>query len=248
MISYAENRRNRFVILTTPIGKTPTDAVKWIRNTAQYNSSYAALYYPWVKITDPITNDKRTITIPPDGFIAGVYSRTDRTRNVGKAPAGINDGKLLGIQGLEYNLDKEERKVVSPARINVLIDTPQTGRCVWGTRTTSRDAEWIYVPVRRLFMFCEQSIYNSLFWAVFENNGPGLWAKIKAQGDGFFSTIFRDGYLKGKNPSDAFRIVVDESNNPTESIDLGLLTVDYYIAPNKPAEFVRLRFQQKVNQ
>ena len=247
LISYGEVNKNRFAILTTPIGTTPTNAVRFVRVTAGYNTSYAALYYPWVKIYDPITDDGRLLTVPPDGFVAGVYSRTDKNRNVGKAPAGINDGKLLGARGLERIVNKGERDVIYPARVNPLADSPQTGRCVWGARTLSKDAEWLYVNVRRLFMFCEQSVYNASFWTVFENNGPGLWAKMKAQGDGFFMNIFRDGYLAGETPAQAWFIKIDSENNPQSAIDAGLLTADYYIAPNKPAEFVRLRFQQKVN-
>jgi phage tail sheath protein FI len=245
LISYAEVSKNRFVILTTPIATEPTDAVKFVRNTAKYNTSYAAIYYPWVKIYDPIANDGRNVTIPPDGHIAGVYARTDINRNVGKAPAGINDGVLLGITGLERVLNKGERDVLYPARINPLVSSPQTGLAVWGARTLSRDAEWLYIQIRRLFMFCEQSIYNASFWIVFENNGPALWQRMKAQGDGFFLGLFRDGYLAGASPDQAFQVVVDSSNNPQEAIDQGIVTADYYIAGNKPAEFVRLRFQQK---
>ena len=246
LFAYAEGRKDRFIITTTAMGVTPTDAVKWVRNTAQYNTSYGALYYPWVKIEDPIANDGRGMLIPPDGFVAGVFARTDVNRNVGKAPAGINEGKLIGAIGLERNLDKGERDVVYPARINPLVSTPQTGRAVWGARTLSYDPEWKYTQVRRLFIFCEKSIYNSSFWACFENNGPGLWGKMKAQGDGFFLNIFNDGYLAGNSPSEAWFIKADGDNNPQEAIDAGLLTVDYFIAPNKPAEFIRLRFQQRV--
>lgn len=247
LIAFAEDNKNRFIILTTPIATTPADAIKFVRNTAAYNTSYASIYYPWVKIYDPITNDGRTVTVPPDGFVAGVFSRTDTNRNVSKAPAGINEGKLLGTVGLERILNKGERNTLYPVRINPLASSPQTGRAVWGARTLSFDAEWIYTQVRRLFMFCEQSVYNSSFWIVFENNGPGLWAKVKAQGEGFFGNLFRDGYFAGATASEAYFIKCDADNNPQSAIDVGLFTADYYIAPNKPAEFVRLRFQQKIS-
>jgi phage tail sheath protein FI len=247
LIAYAETLSNRYIVLTTPIGTTPADAKKFVRNTAQYNTSFASLYYPWVKIYDPIANDGRNLVVPPDGFVAGVFSRTDNSRNVGKTPAGLTDGKLNGITGLERILDKGERDLVYPHRINPLASSPQTGLAVWGGRTLSRDAEWLNVNARRLFMFCEQSMYDASFWIPFENNGPSLWARVKKQGEGFFLRLFRDGYFRGASPDEAFAIVCDESNNPTESVDAGYLIVDYYIAPNKPAEFVRLRFQQKVS-
>lgn len=246
LIAYAEGRKDRMVILTTAVGTSVLDAVKFVRKTAQYNTSYAALYYPWVTIADPLTTDNRPLNVPPDGFIAGVYARTDTDKNVGKAPAGITDGRMVGAIGLERVLSKGERDVLYPARINPIVSSPQTGIAVWGARTLSKDAEWLYVNVRRLFMFCEKSITNASYWVVFENNGPATWSRMKAQGDGFFLTIFRDGYLKGTTPSEAYKIVIDESNNPTENIDAGILTADYYLAANKPAEFVRLRFQQKV--
>jgi phage tail sheath protein FI len=246
LFSYAENREDIFVIAATALGVDPSDAEKWIRNTAQYNTSYGALYYPWVKIEDPIAADGRGLNIPPDGFIAGVYARTDSNRNVGKSPGGIEDGKILGAIGLERDLDKGERDLLYPARINPLVSTAQTGRAVWGVRTLSYDAEWRYINARRLFIFCKKSVYNASFWTVFENNGAGLWSRMKAQGDGFFLNLFRDNYFAGETPAEAFFIQIDEENNPQEAIDAGLLTADYYIAPNKPAEFVRIRFQQKV--
>lgn len=247
LISYAETTKNRFVILTTPISTTPADAKKFVRSTAQYNTSYAGLYYPWVKIYDPIADDGRNLVVPPDGFVAGVYARTDTNRNVGKTPAGQSDGKLNGVTGLERILKKSDRDLVYPHRINPLISTVQTGLAVWGGRTLSLDAEWLNVNARRLFMFCEQSMYDASFWVPFENNGPALWAKYKKQAEGFFLRLYRDGYFRGTSPSEAFAIVVDSTNNPTDSVDAGFLIVDFYIAPNKPAEFIRLRFQQKVN-
>ena len=248
LIAYAEGRptvRNRMIILTTPIGTTPADAKKFVRNTAQYNTSYAALYYPWVKIYDPIANDGRNLTVPPDGFVAGVYARTDTNRNVGKTPAGQSDGKLNGVTGVERILNKGERDLVYPHRINPIASSPQTGIAVWGGRTLSRDAEWLNVNARRLFMFCQQSISDASFWIPFENNGPALWTRVKKQGEGFLLRLFRDGYLRGASPSEAFAIVCDDTNNPANEVDAGLLTVDYYLAPNKPAEFVKLRWQQR---
>ena len=246
MIAYAENRKNKFVILTTPLGTTPQNAVVFVRSTAQYNTKQAALYYPWVKIADPIANDGRGLNIPPDGFVAGVYARTDIRRNVGKAPAGINEGKIVGAIGLERTLDKGERDILYPARINPIITSTATGRAIWGARTLSKNAEWIYVQAVRLFMFCEQSILDASYWKAFENNGPGLWAKSKAQGSGFLLNLFNDSYFAGATPSEAYFIKIDGENNPQSAIDAGILTEDYYLAPNKPGEFVRLRFQQKV--
>lgn len=246
LIAYSENRKDVFTILATAVGVTPTGAKKWLRNTAQYNTSYAALYYPWVTIADPLTDDNRPLNVPPDGFIAGVFSRTDANRNVGKAPAGINEGKLNGCIGLERVLEKTERDILYPARINPLMASAQTGRAVWGARTLSLDAEWKYIQTRRLFMYSEKSIENASWWVVFENNGPATWARMLAQGNSLFMSMFRDGYLKGDTPADAFKIVIDETNNTEDVIDSGFIIADYYLAGNKPGEFIRLRHQQLV--
>jgi len=248
LLAFAELKGNRFAVLSSAVGMEPVELAAWVKSTASYNSSYGALYYPWVKIYDPIADNGRTINVPPDGCVAGVYARTDKIRNVGKAPAGIVDGKLQGIVGLERDLDKGERDILYPARVNSLVSTTNTGKCILGARTLSLDKEWKYVNARRLFQFCEQSVYLNLFWVMFENNGHGLWGKIKVQEDGFFSTLFTNGYFAGKEPSEAYLIVCDESNNPQSSINAGFVIVDHYIAPNKPGEFVRLRFRQKVNQ
>jgi len=246
LIAYCENRKDRFAILGTAESLTPSAAKKWIQKTAQYNTSYAALYYPWVTIADPLTTDSRPLNVPPGGFIAGVFARTDNQRNVGKAPAGINDGKLLGCIGLERVLEKGERDILYPVRINPLVASAQTGRAVWGQKTLSLDAEWGRVQARRLFIFLEKSIENASYWVVFENNGPPTWSRMLSQGNGFFSTLFRDGYFKGTTPSEAFKIVIDETNNTPDVIDQHILIADYYAAPNKAGEFIRLRFQQKL--
>jgi phage tail sheath protein FI len=246
LIAYCAGRGDRFAILGTASNLTPSAAKKWLTKTAQYNTSYAALYYPWVTISDPLTDDGRPLNVPPGGFIAGVFARTDAQRNVGKAPAGINDGQLLGCIGLERVLEKGERDILYPVRINPLVASAQTGRAVWGQKTLSLDAEWSRVQARRLFIFLEKSIENASYWVVFENNGPATWARMLAQGNGFFTALFRDGYFKGDTPAEAFKIVIDETNNPQSVIDQYMIIADYYAAPNKAGEFIRLRFAQKL--
>lgn len=235
---------DRFIILTVPKGSSATEAVDWFRNRLVRFSNYAALYWPWINIADPLV-DGRKLTMPPLGHIAGIYARTDVTRNVGKAPGGTIDGALNFLTGLETNPTQGERDVVYPNRINPLISSPQTGLAVWGVRTISQDSTWKYVNSRRLFMFLEKSIFNSTFWIVFENNGPGLWVRIKAQITGFLLALFNDGYFAGTTPDQAFFVTVDETNNSSATIDQGQVIIDVGVAVNKPAEFVRFRFQQK---
>ena len=249
LLDYAELRASmpqggdRFIILTTRKGLDPQEAVDWLRYSLARSSDYAAVYWPWVKVADPLSNN-RPLVMPPLGHIAGVYARTDNNRNVGKTPAGTVDGALTFLTGLEYVATQGERDLVYPNKINPLIQSTQTGIAVWGGRTISIQAQWRYVNARRLFMFLEKSVYNDTFWIVFENNGPGLWGRIKTQLDSFLFNLFNDGYFKGANPQQAYFVVVDDTNNTAASQDAGQVLVDLGAAANKPAEFARFRFAQ----
>ena len=252
LLDYADQREalpsggDRFIILTVPKGSNPQDAVDWFRYDLKRMSKWAALYWPWVRVADPLSNN-RPLTMPPMGHVAGVYARTDNTRNVGKSPGGTVDGALRYLLGLEYESVQGERDLVYPNKINPLISSPQTGLAVWGVRTISPTSEWRYINARRLFMFLEKSVFEATHWIVFENNGPGLWTRIKAQVEGFLKSLYNENYFAGNSPAQAFFVIVDETNNPQETIDAGQVIIDVGVAPNKPAEFVRFRFQQKTS-
>lgn len=250
LLDYAAARANqpsggdRFIILTVPIGSDAQEAVDWFRFDLGRFSKFAALYWPHIRVADPLANG-RPLTIPPLGHIAGVYARTDITRNVGKAPGGTVDGALNFLISLESEPTQGERDFVYPNKVNPLISSPQTGLAVWGVRTIAIESEWRYINARRLFMFLEKSIYNATGWIVFENNGTQLWARIKGQLDGFMNNLFNEGLFFGNSPSAAFFVIVDESNNDADSINAGQVIIDVGAAPNRPAEFVRFRFSQK---
>ena len=235
---------DRFIILTTPMGSNPQEAVDWLRYSLGRSSDYAAVYWPWVKVADPLANG-RPMTMPALGHIAGIYARTDSVKNVGKTPAGTVDGQLAFLLGLEYVATQGERDLVYPNKVNPLISSPQTGLAVWGGRTISNRSEWRYINARRLFMFLEKSIYNETFWAVFENNGPSLWSRLGTQIGGFLHSLFTQGYFAGANTKQAYFVVCDSSNNLAVTVDQGQVIMDVGVAPNKPAEFVRIRFAQK---
>jgi phage tail sheath protein FI len=247
VISWAENRKDRFFIMDPASALTPQEVLDYRQVDGNYNTSYAALYYPWVTVPDP-TADNRPADIPPSGHVAGVYARTDQNRNVGKAPAGLNDGKLVTILGVERELSKGERDILNPASINAIVDSPQTGRAVWGARTLEKAGDFLYINVRRLFMFVEKSVFLATHWAVFENNNSALRAKIRMSLNGFLLTLHDAGYFAGTVPADSFNVVCDESNNPPHLVAAGQLICDVYLAPNKPGEFIRFRFSQLVNQ
>ena len=252
LLDYADTRAalpsggDRYIVLSTPNSLTAQQAADWFTFDLNRFSNYAAIYWPWVKVVDPILNNRER-AIPPLGHVAGIYARTDTTRNVGKSPGGTVDGALKFLARLEREPTLGDRDHVYPRRINPLISSPQTGLAVWGVRQISNESDWKYISARRLFMFLEKSVYNSTFWIVFENNGPALWARIKAQIEGFLSNLFTQGYFAGTTPSEAYMVVVDESNNSAASIALGQVNIDIGVAVNKPAEFVTFRFTQLTN-
>lgn len=250
LLDYAELRAtmpqggDRYIILTVPRASTAQEAVDWLRYDLGRYSKYAALYWPWVKVADPLS-DNRPMLMPALAHIAGVYARTDANRNVGKAPGGTVDGALKFLLGLETIPSQGERDLVYPSRINPLISSVQTGLAVWGVRQISNESDWKYINARRLFMFLEKSVFQSTFWIVFESNGPALWSKIKQQLESFFANLFSQGYFAGASPSQAYFIICDDTNNTQATIDAGQVIIDIGVAPNKPAEFVRFRFTQK---
>jgi phage tail sheath protein FI len=245
MIDYAEDRQDIFALLATPQGFGAQDAKDFKLITFGRKSKYAAMYWPWIKVADP-TGGPGTITMPPVAHVAGVIARTDNTRNVGKAPGGTVDGALRFLVGLESKPDKGERDTVYPARINPLIDTPQTGMAVWGVRTMSPTNDiFRYINAVRLFQFVEKSTFNSTQFAVFENINTGLFNQLKTGMDSFLNGLFNSGHFAGDNPSQAYFVVVDGTNNTPDTINQGKVIVDVGIAPNRPAEFVVFRFAQK---
>jgi phage tail sheath protein FI len=242
-IDYAEARKDAFIILATPAGTSAQEVVDYVRITLNRPTKYAAMYWPWIKVADPLNNN-RTLLVPPLAHVAGCIARTDINRNVGKAPAGTVDGALRFLTGLELNPDKGEMNTVYPARVNPLINTPQTGMVIWGSRTLSSDSSWRNINASRLFMFVEKSTFNATHWVIFESISTGLYSRVKTQLDGFLNNLYSQGYFAGRSPAEAYYIVCDRSNNPTSVVDAGQVVVDIGIAPNKPAEFLRLRFAQ----
>ena len=220
------------------IGVTGTDA----RN--------AALYFPRVVMSDP-ERDRQLDTFVPCGIIAGVMARTDAQRGVWKAPAGM-DAALTGVQGLQANLNDQENGQLNPLGINCLRSFPVTGRVVWGARTlrgADRLAdEYKYVPVRRLALFLEESLYRGTQWVVFEPNDEPLWAQIRLNVGAFMHNLFRQGAFQGKTPREAYLVKCDKETTTQTDINLGIVNVLVGFAPLKPAEFVIIRIQQLAGQ
>ncbi|HEV2860972.1 MAG TPA: phage tail sheath subtilisin-like domain-containing protein [Pyrinomonadaceae bacterium] len=208
-----------------------------------FNSSFGALYYPWIKIFDPLQG--KVVPFPPSCSVAGIYSATDVSRGVHKAPAGIVEGRLKTAVGLERDVTKGEQDILNPNGINVIRNFPDSGLVVWGARTVSADPEWRYVNVRRLFLFLEESIDEGTQWVVFEPNDPVLWARIVQNVSAFLRIQWLEGKLVGLKEEEAFFVKCDEETNPPESVDLGRVVTVIGVAPSKPAEFVIFRISQK---
>lgn len=210
----------------------------------------AALYFPCVRMVDPL-RDSRVDTFVPSGIIAGIIARTDVARGVWKAPAGL-DAALNGVQDLQVNLNDLENGQLNPLGINCLRSFGVNGRIVWGARTLrGADAqadEYKYLPVRRLALFLEESLYRGTQWVVFEPNDEPLWAQVRLNVGAFMQGLFRQGAFQGATPRDAYFVKCDSQTTTQNDINLGILNVIVGFAPLKPAEFVVIQIQQMAGQ
>ena len=239
MITHCERMGDRVAVLDAPPGMNPQEVQNWRVNIANYDSSYAALYYPWIKVSDPASG--QNILVPPSGHMAGIWSRTDNTRGVHKAPANEVIGGALDV---ELQITRGEQDGLNPVGVNCIRSFPGRGIRVWGARTLSSDPSWTYLNVRRLFNMVEKSIDNGTQWVVFEPNDFALWQKISRAATAFLTMVWRQGALFGATPSEAFYVKCDAETNPPEARDLGMVTTEIGIAPVKPAEFVIFRISQ----
>ncbi|AZI44503.1 phage tail sheath family protein (plasmid) [Deinococcus psychrotolerans] len=238
MIDHCERTQNRIAILDPLPDMTPQQVKQWREKDSNFDSSYAALYYPWMKINGP---EGKPITIPPSGLMAGIYARTDVERGVHKAPA---NEVVRGALDPAIQITKSEQDILNPIGVNCIRSFTGHGLRVWGARTLASDARWRYISVRRLFNFVEKSVERGTQWAVFEPNDDELWSKLRRDISAFLTVVWRSGALFGKTPGEAFYVKCDAEINPPEVRDLGMVYVEIGIAPVKPAEFVILRFGQ----
>jgi uncharacterized protein len=245
LISHAERRRAyRIAVLDTP----PQQAVSEARTTrAAIDSTYAAIYYPWVTISNPLWRPgldqvPRELTVPPSGHICGIYARSDNDRGVWKAPA---NEVVRGALRFESDINFAQQEVLNPLGVNCLRYFPGRGYRVWGARTASSDPEWKYVNVRRYFIYLEASLDGGTQWAVFEPNGERLWANIRETVSAFLYNEFVSGALLGATPQEAFFVKCDRSTMTQADLDNGRLICLVGVAALKPAEFVIFRIGQK---
>jgi phage tail sheath protein FI len=243
LIGHAERCRYRIAVVDGPKGSS----LNQIRDfRGQFDSKYAALYHPWIEILDPLSPPvpgvpPRKLMLPPSGFVAGIYARSDIERGVHKAPA---NEVVRGLTRFEANINTPRQEVLNPEGINCLRFFEGRGSRVWGARTISSDPEWKYVNVRRLFIYVEHSLDKATQWAVFEPNGERLWRNIRQTVEDFLFVLWRDGALIGDKPEQAYFVRCDRTTMTQNDLDNGRMICLVGIAPSRPAEFVIFRVGQ----
>lgn len=236
LISHAERMRYRIAVLDSVLNHSIAEVRAY---RGKLDSKYAAFYYPWVKIIDPLTGQENHY--PPSGFVAGIYARNDIERAVYKAPA--NEVVRLAV-GFEKLINKAQQEVLNPEGINCFRFFEGRGMRLWGARTISSDPEWKYVNLRRYFAYLERSIDKSTQWAVFEPNGELLWANVRSTIQDFLLNEWTNGALLGDKPEKSFFVKCDRSTMTQNDLDNGRLVCLIGVAPLRPAEFVIFRIGQ----
>ncbi|WP_138760647.1 phage tail sheath family protein [Modestobacter altitudinis] len=243
LIRHAEATRYRIAVVDGPANASINEIRAFRGN---FDSKYAALYHPWIEVLDPngpvaAGVPTRKLLLPPSGFVTGIYARNDISRGVYKAPA---NEVVFGLTRFESTINQGRNEVLNPENINALRFFPGRGNRVWGARTLSSDPEWLYVNVRRLFIFLEHSIDLATQWAVFEPNGEALWRNITRTVEDFLDVQWRTGALLGSTPEQAYFVRCDRSTMSQNDLDNGRLICLIGVAPVKPAEFVIFRIGQ----
>jgi len=239
MLAHAELMGDRVAILDAPPDLNAQQVKEWRVDKTGYDSKYATLYWPWLKVFDPISG--QGMNVPPSGHIAGIWARNDDTRGVHKAPA---NEVIRGALALELQITKGEHDQLNPSGINCIRSFPGRGIRVWGARTLSSDPEFRYVNVRRFLIFLEASLDRGTQYVVFEPNAPETWSRVVDSVSAFLHTQWRNGALFGRRPEDAFFVRCDETTMTVDDIQNGRLICLIGVAIVRPAEFVIFRIEQ----
>jgi phage tail sheath protein FI len=247
--TFCEERRAMLLVDPPSTWTTVAQALAGIGALGS-NSANAAVFFPRIMEADPLHNNAQD-TYVPCGAVAGIFARTDAQRGVWKAPAGI-DATLVGVSQLSLNMTDLENGELNPVGINCLRTFAAAGRVVWGSRTLQGDdrlaSQWKYIPIRRLALYIEESLFRGTQWVVFEPNDAPLWAQIRLNVGAFMQTLFRQGAFQGTSPQQAYFVKCDsETTTPTDQNN-GIVNIVVGFAPLKPAEFVIIQIQQMAAQ
>jgi uncharacterized protein len=247
-IAFCQKRRAFLLMDPDPLWVDANLAVAGIAAERVSPRDHGALFFPSVIVREGATD----IAVGPSGAIAGLIARIDGNRGVWKAPAGV-DADLRGISGLQYRFSDDENGTLNPDAINTLR-VFSNGIVNWGARTMDgfdgnpSPSEYKYIPVRRLALYMEESLYRGLKWVVFEPNDEPLWSQIRLNVGTFMHDLFRKGAFQGAKPSDAYFVKCDSETTTQSDRDLGIVNIWVGFAPLKPAEFVVLYLQQMASQ
>jgi len=243
-------QRRAMLLVDPPVAWTSKDAAKNGVSALGTNSKNAAVFFPRLTEPDPL-RDGQTSDFVPCGAVAGIFARTDSSRGVWKAPAGL-DATLVGVPQLSVPLTDPENGELNPLGVNCLRTMPAAGRVVWGSRTLQGDdrlaSEWKYIPVRRTALYIEESLYRGTQWVVFEPNDEPLWSQIRLNVGAFMQNLFRQGAFQGTTPQEAYFVKCDKETTTQNDINLGVVNIVVGFAPLKPAEFVIISIQQIAGQ
>ena len=249
-IALCDQRRAFLLIDPPPNVNTVSGALDWKSSQLIVHDPNGAAFFPRLRLSDPL-NNYQLRTFAPCGVVAGLYARIDATRGVWKAPAGT-EATLSGVQGLAYKMSDPENGVLNPLGLNCFRTFPVYGNVLWGGRTlVGGDADasqWKYVPVRRIALYIEESLYRGTQWVVFEPNDEPLWAAIRLNVRSFMNDLFRKGAFQGMTPKDAYLVKCDSETTTQSDIDHGIVNILVGFAPLKPAEFVIIQIQQLAGQ
>jgi phage tail sheath protein FI len=248
--AYCESRRAMLLIDPPSTWNDKDDARDGVETGVGDVSKNAALFFPRLRQPNPL-RDNQMEDFAPCGAVAGIFARTDTQRGVWKAPAGL-EATLVGVPQLSVPLTDAENGELNPKGVNCLRAMPAAGRVVWGARTRVGDdrlaSEWKYIPVRRLALFIEESLYRGTQWVVFEPNDEPLWAQIRLNVGAFMHNLFRQGAFQGRTPREAYFVKCDKETTTQNDINLGIVNIVVGFAPLKPAEFVIIKLQQMAGQ
>ncbi len=240
LVAHCENTKSRFAVIDMPKDEYKTEAL--IQYRGLIDSTYAAMYHPWIQVFDRGSN--KADFVPPSGAVMGVYSRTDISRGVHKAPAN----EPIFCTGVKVNYTKDEQDILNPEGVNLIRAIPGEGIRIWGARTASQNSAFKYVNIRRLFIYVMESIKASTNWVVFEPNDSTLWQRVSLTITSFLDGLWRTGMLTGGSPGEAYFVEIGPSTMSLDDIKNGRLICNIGIAPSRPAEFVIFRLTQHTSE
>jgi hypothetical protein len=246
-LAYCKTRR-AMLIVDPPAGTwdSAADVLSNISFVDSLRDKNACVFFPRIKAADPL-KENRLYDFIPSGAVAGIFARTDGARGVWKAPAGI-EATLMGVRELSYKMTDGENGQLNPLGINCLRSFPVFGNVLWGSRTLRGAdqfaSEWKYIPVRRVALYIEESLYRGTQWVVFEPNDEPLWSQIRLNVGSFMQGLFRQGAFQGKTPREAYFVKCDRETTTQDDVNRGIVNILVGFAPLKPAEFVIIKISQ----